>query len=66
MNALQLFPLSAINFLMRRCFGDFTGHFLPPAVFFGCIFKESRWERGAGRLTDVVALFSAESPFAID
>ena len=35
MNALQLFPLSVINFLMY--FRNFIGHFLP-VLLFGCFF----------------------------
>lgn len=36
MNALQLFPLSVINFLMY--FRNFIGHFLP-LLLFGCFFQ---------------------------
>ena len=66
MNALQLFPLSVINFLMY--FRNFIGHFLP-VLLFGCFFffffKESRWNRGAGRCVDIVTLISAENHFLI-
>lgn len=57
MNALQLFPLSVINFLMY--FRNFIGHFLRAA--FWVLFSKRIDEIGAGRCIDIVTLIFTES-----